>query len=109
MLGNALAIEGRWPTESIARAKYRLASIYEHMGCNTAESRNLAIEAEKIRQELDPLANRHGANASSPKWMVDMAAYDHLVSFEAGRSTIGILRSNTIPLDITQDLTGLSG
>ncbi|KAI9735121.1 MAG: hypothetical protein M1834_001709 [Cirrosporium novae-zelandiae] len=103
----AASTEAEWPEECVARAKYRLAQVMrlQYGGSSKIEADELQAQARALREKLDPgnfyyYQNIHSETDLSPKF--EMALFDHLVSFEAGRTFVGQIKASA-PLSIVED------
>jgi hypothetical protein len=89
---------GHWTVECIIRAKYRLASVLNEKDPLEAEASWLLQEARDMRGKL--------TEYHKPFWAIEgpeieeSVDYDHLVSFEAGRCSIGQLRIHHVEVDV---------
>ncbi|KAE8136798.1 hypothetical protein BDV38DRAFT_283736 [Aspergillus pseudotamarii] len=86
-----------WPSECKARAGYALGSVLQEL-VNRGEADHQTAQAllAEARERKDALEANHkhalmAADASLSEKEAEAARFDHLVSFEAGRGTIGVL------------------
>ncbi|KAE8336179.1 hypothetical protein BDV24DRAFT_168522 [Aspergillus arachidicola] len=96
------------PIECKSRAGYALGSVLQDLigrgeGDHQTADRAQSLLAE-AREQKDALEANHmhplrAADASLSEKEVEVARFDHLVSFEAGRGTIGVLWGEDVHVD----------
>lgn len=77
----------------MARAKHRLALVLKKSATTTAEAQSLYNESYQMMSEF---CTRHKDIFDPPEGLDEGIIFDHLVSFEAGRTMIGQLRTDNI-------------
>ena len=99
LLETCLERKDKWPKECLARANHLLAHVLRRLGSPPLNRpHDLEREASQLRDGLGNMDEL--LRPAEPHPALDsQVEYDLLVSFEAGRSTIGQYRVESVPVD----------
>src|SRR5580700_8228778 len=95
--------EIKWPRECVARTRFQLGNILISVKRDVDDAERLLCMARELRDKLD--TDQILMKGETWVFHVDnfeAAIFDHLVSYEAGRYTVGDLKP--VPLILEHDM-----